>query len=121
MSEINRTFNAKNPFQGSYKKVLCVCSAGLMRSPTAALILSQEPYNYNTRAAGLVKEYALIYADDVLLGWCDEVVCMTTDQENELKARTKKPVICLNIPDIYPYRDSALIERIKATYKAMEP
>ena len=50
---MNRIANSTNPFQKDYKRVLCVCSAGLLRSPTAAYVLSQAPYNYNTRAAGL--------------------------------------------------------------------
>lgn len=51
---MNRIANASNKFQGSYKRVLCVCSAGLLRSPTAALVLSKDPYNFNTRACGAV-------------------------------------------------------------------
>ena len=47
MSKMNRLANTQNKYQGKYKKVLCVCSAGLLRSPTAALVLSQEPFNFN--------------------------------------------------------------------------
>jgi len=32
-------------------------------------VLSQEPYNYNTRAAGIVDDYALVPVDEVLLNW----------------------------------------------------
>ncbi len=35
----NRWGNIDNPYQGSAKKVLCVCSAGMLRSPTAANVL----------------------------------------------------------------------------------
>lgn len=76
---MNRIANSTNQFQGSYKRVLCVCSAGLLRSPTTALVLSQPPYNYNTRAAGLTKEFALVPVDPVLLHWADEVVCMNSE------------------------------------------
>lgn len=31
-SNRNAMGNAANPYQGNYKKVLCVCSAGLLRS-----------------------------------------------------------------------------------------
>ena len=112
---LNRMYTAKNPYQGKAKRVLCVCSAGLLRSPTAALVLSQEPFNYNTRAAGL-EDYALIEVDPVLLHWADEVVCMTKDQEARIRLRTDKPVICLNVPDNYGYRDKELIELIKDNY-----
>lgn len=117
MSLMNRLGNAHNPFQGNYKKVLCVCSAGLLRSPTAALVLSQEPYNFNTRAAGLEPDFALVIVDDVLLEWADEVVCMTQEQAHALAARTEKPIVCLNIEDSFAYRDKELIKRIKEEYE----
>ena len=115
---MNRLANATNLFQGKYKRVLCVCSAGLLRSPTAALVLSQEPYNYNTRATGLTKEFALVPVDQVLLHWADEIVCMNPEQAEELRERleTDKPVIVLNIEDRYRYRDPELVEQIKAAY-----
>jgi predicted protein tyrosine phosphatase len=122
---MNRKANALNPYQGHYPKVLCVCSAGLLRSPTTALVLSQEPYNFNTRAAGLTPEFALVPVDEVLLHWADQIVCMTEDQEvtlNELvKKNTKsKPptVICLNIEDSFEYRDPVLMENIRKNYDA---
>lgn len=115
----NRLANCKNPYQGEFKKVLCVCSAGLLRSPTTAVVLSKAPYNYNTRAAGLSEEYALIPVDDVLLEWCDEVVCMQPNQAKELRERTTKPVICLDIEDKYSYRHPALIKEIKDKYKKL--
>jgi len=112
----NRLHNAKNPSQGGAKKVLCVCSAGLLRSPTAANVL-YGIYGYNTRAAGLVAQFALIVVDKVLLEWADEIVCMTPDQESDLKDMTDTPVQCLNIPDSFARMDSRLIEIIKESYK----
>lgn len=121
MSLYNRISNSGNRFQGDYKRVLCVCSAGLLRSPTTAFVLSQEPYNYNTRAAGVAEDYALVVVDQVLLEWADEVVCMTKGQEEELneklkKFRIKKPVLCLEVPDNFEYRNPKLIEMIKKNY-----
>lgn len=115
---MNRLFSATNPYQGKYKKVLCVCSAGILRSPTAALVLAQEPYNFNTRAAGLTAEFALVPVDEVLLHWCDELVCMDHRQERQLKKMLKdpKPIVVLDIPDNYEYRDPDLIEAIKVAY-----
>lgn len=122
-ANMNRLGNSKNYNQGEYKKVLCVCSAGLLRSPTAAFVLSQEPYNFNTRSIGLVDDYALIRLDPVLLRWADEIVCMTQDQKAELEhhlndwyPKENKPVICLNIEDDFRYRDPELIELIKKNY-----
>lgn len=118
MSEVsmNRLANAQNPYQGDHHRVLCVCSAGLLRSPTAAVVLSQPPFNFNTRAAGLAKDYALIVVDEVLLEWADEVVCMSDDQEEELRERTLKPITCLNVPDRFEYRDQGLVNLIVEEY-----
>lgn len=118
----NRISNSSNPFQGEYKRVLCICSAGLLRSPTTAFVLSQEPYNFNTRAAGLVPEFALIPVDEVLLSWADEIVCMTTEQAESLKGRVKKDktLICLNIPDNFAYRDPELMTLIATNYDAAQ-
>lgn len=116
MNDMNRLGNATNPFQGKFKKVLCVCSAGLLRSPTAALVLSQEPFNFNTRACGLDAGFALIPVDDVLLAWADEIVCMDSYQAQQLRERTKKIVICLNIGDSFTYRDPELMKLIRENY-----
>lgn len=119
MSHMNRMGNASNPYQGKYKRVLCVCSAGLLRSPTAALVLSKEPFNFNTRAAGLSEEYALIHVDDVLIAWADEIVCMSDEQEKALKEATNKPVLNLRIADNFEYRDKGLMEIIFRKYTAV--
>lgn len=119
MNEMNRKYNSKNPYQGNYRRVLCVCSAGLLRSPTAAWVLSNEPYNYNTRAAGLDTGHALIPVDEVLLEWADEIVCMNEDQQKTLQEKTKKPVINLRISDNFEYRDKGLVKIIKMHYEAI--
>ncbi len=119
MTLMNRSANCHNRFQGRFKRVLCCCSAGLLRSPTAALVLSQEPYSFNTRAAGLVSEFALVPVDDVLLDWADEIVVMTSEQERavrEMLQDSDKAVINLQIPDNFPYRDPELIRLIRERY-----
>lgn len=119
MSFKNRMANAKNEYQTDVKKVLCLCSAGLLRSPTAALVLSQEPYNYNTRAAGVSDEYALIPVDKVLLHWADEIVCVEERIKDALVAEFdvgNTPIKVLNIPDNYEYRDPVLMKLIKEDY-----
>ena len=110
-----------NRFQGDYKRVLTVCSANMLRSPTMAVVLAAEPYNFNTRSAG-VSGYALIHVTEDLLVWCDEVVC--ADTEHALWIRDKmmewmidKPIIDLQIPDQYEYRNPELIELIKERYE----
>ena len=111
-----------NSFQGDYKRVLTVCSANMLRSPTIAHVLSAEPYNFNTRSAG-PEPYALIPVTEDLLMWADEVVC--ADTEHVMWVRNKmmewmidKPIIDLQIPDNYEYRNPKLIEMIKERYES---
>lgn len=122
MSMRNRLANTKNEFQGAYKRVLCVCSAGLLRSPTAALVLSQEPFNYNTRAVGIVEEYALIMLDSAHLYWAQEIVCMEEEHKKQIEFNLKRmeletPVYCLSVPDNFNYRDPKLMELIREAYQ----
>ena len=116
MNEMNRKYNSKNPYQGKYKRVLCVCSAGLLRSPTAAWVLSNEPYGFNTRAAGIDAGHALIPVDDVLIEWADEIVCMDIYQQKQLQERTKKPVFNLRVGDNFEYREKGLCKIIQMRY-----
>lgn len=126
-SSRNRLANTDNEYQNikKYKRVLCVCSAGLLRSPTAAFVLSQEPYNFNTRAAGVSSEYALIQIDDALLKWADEIVCMEAEHSHHVKhliekllpEGVEKPVYNLGVPDMFKYRDPELIKWIKERYE----
>ena len=120
MSTMNRLANTHNQYQGNFRKVLCVCSAGLLRSPSTAFVLSQEPFNFNTRAAGINEEYALIQVDQVLLEWADQIVCMDTNQQlkiinmlAEFKMKKAFPVVNLGIPDAFEYRDPELLKIIK--------
>ncbi len=132
MSDVshNRLFNSQNPYQGVEKKVLCVCSAGLLRSPTAAYVLAKE-YGYNTRAAGVDLGHALIPVDAVLLHWADEIVCMDEDQkfaihaiQDEFKAKHAHlcinlhdtPIYVLNVPDMYARMDPELQKIILQDY-----
>lgn len=118
MSLNDRIGNASNRYQGDFKKVLCVCSGGLLRSPTIAWVLGQIPYEFNTRAAGTNLEYGLILVDDPLLFWADEIVCAEDSHEKELRRRFDmdylgKPIFSLNIPDRFPYRDPVLVKLIE--------
>lgn len=114
----NRLANAGNRFQGDRKKVLCVCSAGLLRSPTVAWILSNEPFGYNTRAVGTSQEYALIPVDDVHVRWADAIVFVDagnydamTYADIPMKELINNMVYhVLNIPDKYPFRDEELVK-----------
>ena len=117
-----RIGNASNKYQGKYKRVLAVCSGGLLRSPSIAHTLAGDPYNYNTRSVGTDPDYALNLIDQVMLEWADEIVCADTEHEVAVRRQladigiTRKPVVCLKLPDIYPYRDRKLVHLIKKRY-----
>lgn len=117
----SRRESIRNSYQGDFKKVLCVCSGGIIRSATVALVLSQEPYNYNTRAAGLNKDLSLVTVSQPLLDWADEIVCMESWQDIELCAMLKeyglaKKIIVLGIQSGSKYRDPAFMQKIREKY-----
>lgn len=118
----NALWNCQNPYQGSYKRVLTVCSAGLLRSPTIAWVLSNST-DYNCRAAG-IHDYALVQVDDVLIKWADVIICAETYIKDHIvrefgNVLEHRIIYDLEIPDNFAYRDPELIkiieERLKET------
>lgn len=110
MTTLNRLHNCTNPNQGSAVKVLCLCSAGLLRSPTLSNVLAR--YGYNTRAAGVTREYALIPVDEVLVQWADKIVCVEPDVQDALLTDfpgAAYKTTHMNIPDQFPYMDPVLV------------
>lgn len=112
---MNRLHNCTNPYQGKAKRVLCLCSAGLLRSPTAAVVL-QEEFGHNTRAAGVSKEYALIEMDEVLLNWADEIVAVEQSIADKVPEAFLDKLKVLNVPDRYGYMDPELQKIIYNQY-----
>jgi predicted protein tyrosine phosphatase len=125
--DYNRLSVIKNPYQQNIARILCVGSGGVLRSPTTALVLSSEPYNFNTRSAG-TEDYALIRVDEALLLWAQAIVVMEERHEDDVKGllddfKIKHPPIArLNIPDSFEYRSPKLgkliHERLPATLGA---
>ena len=112
-----------NSYQGDYKRVLAVCSANMLRSPTIAHVLASSPYDYNTRSAGTL-DFALIRVTDELLFWADEIVCADTEHATTINAKLMnlnldKPIIDLRIPDNYEYRNPELIMLIQKRYDSI--
>lgn len=110
-----------NMYQGDAKRVVTVCSANMLRSPTMAEILSRSPFNFNTRSCG-TESYALIPFTEELAIWADEIVCADTEHAISIRNRLMtyqidKPIVCLKIPDIYEFRHPELIKLIKERYK----
>jgi len=110
----NQLTNISNPYQGPAKKVLCVCSAGLLRSPTLANILHKE-LGYNTRACGTAENFALIPMSEALIHWADEIVFVDEDCKTYLDIETKEElslaealVVTLDVPDNFDYDNAEL-------------
>lgn len=124
-----------NAYQGKHKKVLTVCSAGCLRSPTASHILSSGPWNFNTRCAGTSSEYAIVPVTEALIVWADVILVMDdwqqrfiNDMQNKLAEESSmmdeynyKQVINLDIDDIYEYRNPKLVEIMTEKFKELFP
>lgn len=109
-----------NPYQGDDKKVLFVCSMGILRSATGSRIYGNK---YNTRSAGTYSE-ALIQINDQLLMWADQIVFvnkenfhMANKQYNEIME--KKDVKVLNIPDTHPHMHPEIIKAFQEQYEPL--
>jgi predicted protein tyrosine phosphatase len=77
-----------NQYQGPEKRLLFVCSVGMLRSPTFADVATK--LGYNSRSCGTSKE-ALIPLSVNLILWADKIVFM--NRENYLEAKeTFEPV-----------------------------
>jgi predicted protein tyrosine phosphatase len=89
-----------------------------------AFVLSQEPYNYDTRSCGTDSFHALIPLSSDLLWWAEEIVCADKEHVERIKealsksgANSNTPIHCLNIPDNYYAYDPKLIELIRERYE----
>lgn len=108
-----------NPYQTNQCRILCVCSVGMLRSPTLANELHKR-FGYNTRSCGVSETHALIPINTALLNWADEIVFVdfdaynefTNTKEKEISIRALKDtgtdVFILNIPDDYDWNDPVL-------------
>jgi len=114
----------KNPWQGKDKKVLFVCSMGILRSATAARLYG---HKYNTRCAGTWDD-ALIPLTPVLMEWADEIVFVNKSNYEATKKRFAAEEIdlderynikVLDIPDIHPHMHPKLVEAFITQYEIL--
>lgn len=107
----------KNPYQGNDRKVVFVCSMGILRSATAARLYASK---YNTRSAGTWDD-ALIPLTQVLIDWADELVFV--NPSNFKRATNKFGYVwhdkarVLNIPDYYEHMAPELVQAFKEQYE----
>ena len=118
----NQLHNIHNSFQGKTKKVLTVCSAGLLRSATLQNLLIKE-YGYNVRNCGTEESYALIPISEALVLWADEIVFVNNSNFISVKEDLKRlnvlnKCLVLDIPDMYEFNDPELIDICRTQYEA---
>lgn len=127
----NQLANVGNRFQGDAKKVLVVCSAGILRSPSIANALHVE-FGYNTRPVGSDKEFALIPITQALIWWADIIVFVNVDSYLQLDEEEKEEiqsvgvkVIKLDIEDDFDYGDPRMekesIRQFKEKLTSQQP
>lgn len=100
-----------------FKKVLFICSANKLRSPTAEHIFADYP-NVETDSAGLNLSADLVLSSEQVQ-WADMIFVMERAHRNKLSKKYKKHlngqrVICLNIADDFDYMDPTLIHILKS-------
>lgn len=109
-----------NRSQGTDIRIVFVCSAGMLRSPTAARVAGE--YGINARSAGSHLHYALIPLSANLIKWAHWVVFI--NPENELEVRTniqdvdlleelQSKSIVWDIEDWYNYMDDGLVRALR--------
>lgn len=116
---MNQMYTIHSHWQGDTKKVLTVCSAGLLRSATLQNLLIKE-YGYNVRNCG-TEDYALIPISEALVSWADEIVFVNEENFKRVELDLKElnmidKCIVLDIPDIYGFNDPKLIDMCRKQY-----
>lgn len=109
----------QNKYQGSDQRLLFVCSAGLLRSPTAAVVAARR--GFNTRSCGSAG-YALINLSANLLEWADKIIFVNNLNLFEAKQTfgideyyielLKKKSVVWTIEDDFEYMNPTLVKII---------
>jgi predicted protein tyrosine phosphatase len=100
--------------QGDFKRVLFVCSGGMLRSATAAH-WAASIWDWNTRNAGTM-DAALPPIHANVVEWAEVIYCM--EEGHAFRVRTQFPwaedkIEVLGIPDQFHYRQNELIELLQ--------
>jgi len=109
-----------NEFQGPRKRLVFVCSAGMLRSPTAAYVATT--LGYNARSCGSAN-YALIPLSVNLIEWAETIYFVNEENyyealdnfqdHSEYFEMIQTKAVIWDIDDIYNYNDYSLKENIK--------
>ncbi len=98
-------------------RLLFICSRNRWRSPTAEQIFAEHP-GVETASAGVSRDADTVVTAE-LLQWADLVFVMEPVHKTKLAASFKsqlanKKIICLNIPDRYPFMAPELVKLLHA-------
>ena len=110
-----------NPYQGDDKKVLFVCSMGILRSATGARLYAPK---YNTRSAGSWGD-ALIPLTPILIAWANEIVFVNKENYDNACSEfgeevfKETPTKVLDIPDKYPHMHPSLVAEFERKYEVL--
>lgn len=114
-----------NESQGPATRVLFVCSVGMLRSPTAAVIGAK--LGLNTRSCGS-SNLALIPLSVNLIMWADWIVFMNRENYNEARDTFQSEIadnylfdkaVVWDIPDHYNYMDERLVFCLESAVKEL--
>lgn len=102
------------------KKVLFVCDANRLRSPTA-IELYQHNEDLEVKSAGISREIAIRVTSE-LLEWADIIFVFEKRHRNLIHKEFnglywRKSITCLYVPDLYDYMDPDLIYILKQRLK----
>ena len=118
-----------NPYQGREPRWVFVCSAGILRSASAARIAGQ--YGINARACGS-REYALIPLSVNLIEWADKIVFMMDDNKYDAQCtfehldgyyieQINRKSEVWGIPDMYEYMSDPLVQILVEKFNERGP
>lgn len=97
--------------------LLFVCTANLLRSPTAEEIYRKDP-RFVVKSAGTADNAAQTLSTD-LLEWADAIICMEKSHKKHIQKKfpetyAQKWVLCLDIPDEYERMQPTLVSLIQS-------
>ncbi len=98
-------------------RVLFICSANKLRSPTAEQVFATWE-DVETDSAGISADAAVPLSPEQL-DWADIVFVMEKSHRTKLQKRFRrhlngKRVVCLDIPDEYEFMDPSLVRLLQA-------
>lgn len=107
--------------QGRARRILFVCSAGLLRSPTAAAVAVK--LGYNARSCGS-ERYALVPISVNLINWAEAIYFVNEynylsaklwfEDDMDTLVQLERKAVIWDLEDIYNYGDLALKNKIEA-------